>query len=131
MESQMKYYKQNNEVYAYESDGSQDHLIGDKVAMKAEEIELHINSPKTAEQVKAEITSAIQAMLDTKAQSLRYDSMMSARSYAGYINPFQAEAQSLAVWCTQCWIKAGELEVVGTVMTVDEVLAQMPVYVGV
>ena len=49
----MKYYKQNNEVFAYELDGSQDHLIGDKVAMTAEEIELHINPPKTLEQVKA------------------------------------------------------------------------------
>ena len=50
----MKYYKQNNEVYAYELDGSQDHLIGDKVAMTAEEIELHINPLKTEEQIIAE-----------------------------------------------------------------------------
>lgn len=48
----MKYYKDtNNEVYAYEDDGSQDYLIGDKVQMTAEEIELHINPPKTQEQI--------------------------------------------------------------------------------
>ena len=41
----MKYYKQNNEAFAYEFDGSQDHLIGDKVAMTAEEVEAHINPP--------------------------------------------------------------------------------------
>ena len=30
----MKYYKDsNNNVFAYEADGSQDHLIGDKVAI--------------------------------------------------------------------------------------------------
>lgn len=126
----MKYYKDtNNTVYAYELDGSQDHMIGDKVPMTAEEIELHINPPKTAEQVKAEITSAIQAMLDTQAQSLRYDNMMSARSYAGFVNPFQAEAQALAVWCANCWIKAGELEALGVPMTVEEVMAQMPEYI--
>lgn len=81
-------------------------------------------------QIKAEIEQAIQSMLDAKARELRYDSMMSARSYAGYVNPFQSEAQALAVWCAECWKKAGELEVAGNVYTVAEVLAQMPVYVG-
>lgn len=47
----MKYYKENNEVFAYEADGSQDHLVGDKVLMTAEEVELHINPPKTEEQI--------------------------------------------------------------------------------
>lgn len=50
----MKYYKLNDEVYAYEEDGSQDHLIGNKVLMTAEEVELHINPPKTEEQIIAE-----------------------------------------------------------------------------
>ena len=51
----MKYYKDiNNEVFAYEEDGSQDHLIGDKILMTAEEVELHINPPKTEEQIIAE-----------------------------------------------------------------------------
>jgi hypothetical protein len=48
----MKHYKDiNNEVFAYETDGSQDHLIGDKVLMTADEVELHINPPKTEEQI--------------------------------------------------------------------------------
>lgn len=51
----MKFYKDiNNEVFAYEEDGSQDHLIGNKVLMTAEEVELHINPPKTEEQIIAE-----------------------------------------------------------------------------
>ena len=50
----MKYYKENNEVFAYEEDGSQDHLIGDKALMTAEEVELHLNPPKTEEQTEAE-----------------------------------------------------------------------------
>lgn len=32
----MKYYKQNTEVFAYEDDGSQDDLIGDKVLIICE-----------------------------------------------------------------------------------------------
>lgn len=35
----MKLYKDvNNEVFAYELDGSQDHLIGDKIAITEEEL---------------------------------------------------------------------------------------------
>jgi len=34
----MKYYKTNdNEIFAYELDGSQDHLIGDKIAITDQE----------------------------------------------------------------------------------------------
>ena len=61
----MKYYKDiNNEVFAYEEDGSQDHLIVDKVLMTAEEIELHINPPKTEEQIIAEKVAEAKKFLD-------------------------------------------------------------------
>ena len=82
-----------------------------------------------------DINNAIQNHLDTKAQEFRYDNMMSARSYAGYTNPFQTEAQSLAVWASECWVKAGEIEAdvkAGNrpMPSVDEVLAELPVYGG-
>ena len=83
---------------------------------------------KTPEEIKAEIEQAIQKMLDDKAKELRYDNMMSARSYAGFDNPFQTEAQALAVWCANCWLVAGQMEASGEVYTVEEVLAQMPAY---
>lgn len=86
-------------------------------------------NPVLLEKTKAEIELAIQSMLDAKAKELRYDNMMSARSYAGFTNPFQAEAKALSVWCANCWLKAGELEATGNIYTVEEVLAQMPVYV--
>ena len=59
----MKYYKQDNEVFAYEEDGSQDHLIGDKVLMTAEEVETHINPPKTVEQILSEKIAEAKAYL--------------------------------------------------------------------
>lgn len=90
-----------------------------------------ISETKRKEQLKAKIEQAIQKMLDDKAKELRYDNMMSARSYAGFENPFQREAQALAVWCASCWKKAGELEAAGVVYTVEEVLSEMPEYVGV
>ena len=75
----------------------------------------------------------IQIHLDTKAKEFRYDNMMSARSYAGYENAFQAEAQKLAVWASNCWVKAGEIEadvLAGNreMPTTDELLAELPVY---
>ena len=85
----------------------------------------------TMQETKGLIELAIQSMLDAKVKELHYDNMMSARSYAGFANPFQAEAQALAVWCAECWAKAGELEATGKVYTVDEVLADMPTYSGV
>ena len=87
-----------------------------------------------AQQVQ-DINNAIQNHLDTKAQEFKYDNMMSARSYAGYTNPFQTEAQALATWCADCWATAGtiqaDVEAGNRAMpTVDEVLAELPVYVG-
>ena len=81
------------------------------------------------------INVAIQNHLDTKAQEFRYDNMMSARSYAGYTNQFQTEATALAQWASECWVVAGQIEAdvqagVRTMPTVDEVLAELPVYGG-
>ena len=80
------------------------------------------------------ISNSIQNHLDTKAQEFRYNNMMSARSYTGYTNAFQTEAQSLATWASKCWVVAGQIEAdvqsgVRVMPTVDEVLAELPVYV--
>jgi hypothetical protein len=79
------------------------------------------------------INSAIQNHLDNKAQEFRYDNIMSARSYAGYDNPFQVEAQSLAVWASNCWVKAGEVEAdvlagARDMPTPEEAIAELPVF---
>ena len=43
----MKYYKLNDVVYAFEADGSQDHLItNDHIEMTDDEIDRHINPEK-------------------------------------------------------------------------------------
>lgn len=89
--------------------------------------------PPTPQEQKDAISNAIQKLLDDKAKSLRYDSILSARSYAGYINPFQAEAIKLADWSANCWSTAGSIEAqvnAGTMAmpTVDQALAMMPIY---
>ena len=84
-------------------------------------------------QAQKAFNNAIQTHLDNKAKEFRYDNMMSARSYAGYENPFQAEAQNLAVWASNCWVKAGDIEddvQLGNrdMPTVDEVLNELPLF---
>ena len=87
---------------------------------------------KIDEQRKA-FNNAIENHLDKKAQELRYDNMMSARSYAGYDNPFQDEAIELAKWCGDCWVKAGEIEADvksgdREMPTIDQLLSELPKY---
>ena len=63
----MKYYKDaDNNVFAYEIDGSQDHLIGDKVGI----------TPKEAQQIEAEATaSRFNALPYDQKRALSYPSM--------------------------------------------------------
>ena len=56
----MKYYKNKNQVYAYESDGSQDGIIpDDAVLMTDEEVEAHLDNgpaPTAMDLLRAERT---------------------------------------------------------------------------
>lgn len=88
---------------------------------------------KSAEQVLAEFTNAIQRRLDAFAQTRGYDNIMSACSYFGSGNArFKAEADTAialrdATW-EQCYaildaVLAGERDV----PTLDEIVAELPV----
>lgn len=76
----MKYYKDNkNNIYAYESDGSQDELIGDKVAMTAAEVEAHLNPPKVV--IAPTVITPLQARLALSQLGIRQkveDAMLTA-----------------------------------------------------
>jgi len=129
----MKYYKDllTFEVFAYSEDGSQDHLIGDKVEMTAEEIDLHLNPPKTQEQMQQDISNAIQDRLDTFAQSYRYDNINAIGKYLGYDNVFRAECEAMGAWAAACWDTAGQIEAdvlaaLRPFPTPEEVLAELP-----
>lgn len=62
-----KYYKdENNQVYAFEADGSQDHIIPvDFIPMTPEEVDLHINPPLTQEQIQAQANAEARAYLSS------------------------------------------------------------------
>jgi hypothetical protein len=59
--------------------------------------------PLTPEQLFAAIEHAIKQHMDTVAQSKRYDNRDSCRLYAGYPNPYQAEAVAYGQWVAECW----------------------------
>ena len=81
---------------------------------------------------KRELThiEAVQNMLDNAAKAKRYDSILSACSYAAYPNQFQAEGQEFVAWRGAVWAKCyeilGEVEA-GTraAPTVSELLAEI------
>lgn len=92
---------------------------------------------KTQEEIKQEkikrVENAIQLMLDSKAREYGYDNIVSACSYAGYDNPFQAEGQALLSWRGSVWkycydqlaeIEAGNREE----PTPEDFLAELPQY---
>jgi hypothetical protein len=76
--------------------------------------------------------AAVQRMLDAKAQERRYDSILSACTYATSTRPrFQAEGQACVAWRDVVWAKCYEL--MGQVdsgklqqPSIDELLAMIP-----
>ena len=102
----------------------------DEIISKISELTIQkkISSQKEA------FNNAIQNYLDDKAKEYRYDSIMSARSYTGYTNPFQEEAIKLAVWASECWVYAGTVEndiKLGKreMPTIQELLVELPTYI--
>lgn len=93
-----------------------------------------IITPKSPEQIeeilKTKLSQAVQGYMDEEAQLKGYDGILSAASYAGYTNAFQAEGISFANWRSACWtycyqvladVKAGTR----TAPTKEELLAEL------
>lgn len=89
--------------------------------------------PTQAETIQA-FKDAIQQTLDDAAQAKNYDDIVSACSYAGYPNVFQAEAIAFGQWRANVWAYGyAELDkvIAGTrpVPTIAEILAELPALV--
>lgn len=57
----------------------------------------------TVEQIVAGLEEAVQSELDRRARERNYDGIVSACSYAGAPNPFQAESIAYLSWRASCW----------------------------
>lgn len=75
-----------------------------------------------------DVISTVQNLLDTTAQSKRYDNMLSLSTYVNSTVPkFKAEAETGIAWRDGCWstcydILASDIEIT----SIDEVLSQLP-----
>lgn len=114
-----------------------DPIRGDDEIEYTQEIDVApyvIITPKSPEQLeeilKSKLSLVVQEYMDEAARLKGYDSILSAVSYAGYANAFQAEAITFAVWRSECWthcyqvladVKAGTR----TAPTKDELLAEL------
>jgi len=70
--------------------------------------------------------------MDEVAQSKRYDNRDSCRLYAGYVNPFQAEAIAFGQWVAACWVASNQAQAdiingLRTIPTPTEAVAELPV----
>jgi hypothetical protein len=93
----MKYYKDaNNQVYAFEADGSQDAFIPPYlIAITNQEADELRNPPETPEQTIARLESALDRHLDSVANSYRYESIRTMVTYATSEHPtFGAEGKA-------------------------------------
>ena len=88
--------------------------------------------PLTEETVIAAFEAEIQAYLDQKARARGYDGIVSACSYAGGPNPFQAESLAYLAWRGAVWAKCYEiLDDVQhgnrPVPTVEDLITELPI----
>jgi len=79
----MKYFKKDNTVYAYDEQQVAIGLADDKTELTAEEVELHINPPKTVEQLaeeaKAERLKQLEVLTVTTTNGNTFDANNQAR----------------------------------------------------
>lgn len=81
-----------------------------------------------------EYTEAVQTHLDDAAKTKNYDDIVSACSYAGAPNPFQAEGQAFLTWRADCWNKCYSIQAdvangLRTAPTIDALIAELPALV--
>lgn len=76
-------------------------------------------------------TDAVQAHLDAAARAHHYDNIVSACSYAGAPNPFQAEGAAFVTWrgavWASCYVTMADVQA-GTraAPTIAELIAELP-----
>jgi hypothetical protein len=87
--------------------------------------------PPTHQELLKSIEQAIEKHLDEVAQSKKYDNRDSCRLYAGYVNPFQAEAIAFGQWVSACWVDSNQTQAdiangLRTIPTPEEYIAELP-----
>ena len=126
-------YLVNGTMSVPKADGNRDYEEVKQFIADGGIVEPEFTDAELLLKAKASMESVIQSHIDSQAQSLGYDGIVSACSYAGYINEFQTEAVELGVWRSAVWTKAYQVQAdveAGTIPmpTVDELIAMLPIF---
>jgi hypothetical protein len=124
----MKYYKDaDNQVYAYESDGSQDAYIPEDLILITEEEadELRKPPPPTSDELENQFKAAVTQKLNNFARANGYDDINSARLAS---DSYAADGDIARKAWSGIWDAALPLlsDVRSGALTVTEALAQLP-----
>jgi hypothetical protein len=123
----MKYYKLNNEVYAYDDEQVAMGLADDKEAITELEAFDITNPPPTPEQLTQQAKSAIYTLLDTTAQQYDYRNFAEVSQFV-LSGTWKAEADTLLAWQDALWVRAYEL-LKEPIESVEGFVAQLPKFV--
>lgn len=100
----MQNYKDlNGKLHVIDSELFEKLLPTGCVKITQSEADVIANPPPTLEKVIAEFEDGIQAHLDVSAQEAGYDNILTACSYVGAPNPFEAESKTFVTWRGNVW----------------------------
>ena len=131
----MPHYKLEQTIYWFDTESeAQEYQPSATIITDEEAAQLLAPPPPTPQEQLKAIEQAIEKHMDEVAQSKRYDNRDSCRLYAGYVNPFQAEAIAFGQWVAQCWMvsNTAQADIIAglrTIPTPTEAVAELPVMV--
>lgn len=131
---EIKYKDSNNQVHQIEE--GFEHLMsgwpmGYTQITEIEAAQLLASPAPTIDQIKSSLEQAVQAHLDAGAKLAGYDNILSACSYAGAPNAYQAEGASFIAWRGAVWVYcnalvASVLNGTSPIPTVQELISTLP-----
>lgn len=134
----MRYFKQNDEIYAYDDEQVKAGLAKGLQEITETQANKILNPPLSEAEAKAKLIEdfkkVVQDILDTKARSKGYDDIVSACSYAGYDNEFRVEGEAFGIWRAKCWRWGYDLLAkykdtsTKKIPSIEEMLKSMPEY---
>lgn len=135
----MKYFKDaQNRIFAYNNSNPQRAKEGLEEISEAEALAI-ANPPPTPEQIAAQLEAEVDKHADAVAAARNYGragvpSSVACLGYAGYTNPYQAEAVAFGNWMASLWPVCYQIQadvIAGTRATPieAELIAELPVMV--
>ncbi len=125
----MKIYKDlNNKVHEIEA-GFENLLPVGSIEITQAEADILLAPPApTKQEIIKSIAEAFQNVLDTEAQKLGYDNIVTAVSYVGEsaVPSFQTDGISFRAWRSNVWEYFNQVTDVADMQSLEEIMKNMP-----